>query len=124
MDYDFNKLFKNADAKPYRTGETLIDNGEPGHLMFIVRDGEVGIDVQGEIVERVGPGGIVGEMALLDDGPRSARVVALVDSHVVAVDQRRFLFLIQETPFFAINVMKVMARRLRAMNERQKHHVA
>ena len=65
-------------------------------------------------------GGIVGEMALVDGSPRSATVRASKPSTVIPISERRFLFLVQETPFFAIKVMQVMAARLRAMNERVK----
>ncbi len=60
---------------------------------------------------------MIGEMALIDHLPRSASARATTDAKLVPIDQRRFLFLVQETPFFAIHVMKVMADRLRRMNE-------
>jgi len=69
-------------------------------------------------VETVEEGGLLGEMSLVDDRERSASAVALVDCELVPIDEKRFLFLVQETPFFALEVMRTMARRLRAMNER------
>ncbi|HEU5100134.1 MAG TPA: Crp/Fnr family transcriptional regulator [Roseiflexaceae bacterium] len=60
-----------------------------------------------------GPGGIVGEMALIDDRPRSATAVAATDCRLVPIDERRFTFLVQQTPMFALAVMRVMAERLR-----------
>jgi len=63
-------------------------------------------------------GGILGEMALISEHPRSATVRAIRESVVIPVDERRFSFLVQQAPFFAIRVMRVMSARLEAMNER------
>jgi CRP-like cAMP-binding protein len=55
-------------------------------------------------------------MALIDNTPRSATAVAVSAVKLVAVSEKQFLFLISNTPYFALNVMRVMARRLRAAN--------
>lgn len=68
--------------------------------------------------ESVSAGGIVGEMALISENPRSATVQAIRESIVIPIDERRFSFLVQQAPFFAIRVMRVMSARLKAMNER------
>jgi CRP/FNR family transcriptional regulator, cyclic AMP receptor protein len=60
----------------------------------------------------------VGEMALISESPRSATVRAVRESVVIPIDERRFSFLVQQAPFFAIRVMRVMSARLKAMNER------
>ena len=60
---------------------------------------------------------IFGEMALIDANPRSATAVAASDVKLVPVNEKQFLFLISNTPHFALNVMRIMARRLRAMNK-------
>ena len=66
--------------------------------------------------ETVSAGGIVGEMALVTSGPRSATVRAVTPSIVIPIDQHRFLFLVQETPNFALRMMHVTCSRLLAMN--------
>ncbi len=58
-------------------------------------------------------GGVFGEMALIDKAPRSATAVAVTDSQVVAVGEKRFMYLIQQTPYFALEIMHVLADRLR-----------
>jgi CRP-like cAMP-binding protein len=68
-------------------------------------------------METVGPGGILGEMALIENRDRSGAAIARTECKVVAIDEKRFQFLVQETPFFAIQVMRIMARRLRHMND-------
>ena len=83
-----------------------------------------GVDLQildgNYVYETVSAGGIVGEMAMVDGSPRSATVCAIKPSTVIPIDERRFLFMVQQTPFFALRVMRVMTARLRAMNERGK----
>lgn len=86
--------------------------------MYVVRRGQVAIRLGNLTVETVGEGGLLGEMALIDDSTRSASAVVIEDRELVPIDERRFLFLVRETPFFALAVMRTMARRLRAMNER------
>ena len=84
--------------------------------MYIVKEGEVDILVHGKTVETVGPGEILGEMALIDQNPRSATAVARTDCQLVPIDEKRFTFLVQQTPYFSIEVMRIMARRLRQMD--------
>jgi CRP-like cAMP-binding protein len=86
--------------------------------MYVVKDGEANIVVHGKVVETVGPGGIVGELALIDTQPRSATVVAKTDCQLVPIDEKRFMFLVQQTPYFSLHVMRVLADRLRRMDER------
>jgi CRP/FNR family cyclic AMP-dependent transcriptional regulator len=112
-------LFRNAsDFEEHRAGGVIFATGAAAGCMYVVKAGAVAIQVDGVTVETVGEGGIVGEMALLDDAPRSATVVAVTDCELVPVDKKRFLFMVQQTPFFALEVMREMAERLRSMNQR------
>ena len=82
--------------------------------MYVVQDGTADILVGGKVVATVGPGEVVGEMSLIDaSAPRSAAVVARTDCELVPVDERRFLFLVQQTPYFGLELIRVLARRLR-----------
>ena len=65
------------------------------------------------LVETIGPGGIFGEMAIIDKSPRSATVVARSDCRLVALDETKFMQHVHRTPFFAIQVMRIMTERLR-----------
>ncbi len=112
-------LFRFAkDFKSVAAGEAIFKAGEIGDLMYSVKEGEVDVLVGGRVVETVGPGGILGEMALIDRQPRSATAVAKTDCTLVPINEERFKYLIQQTPYFAIEVMRVMARRLRQMDAR------
>ena len=104
------------DAESFAAGAAVFSEGETGDCMFVVQEGEVEVRVGGTVVETVGPGGLIGEMALIDAGPRSASAIASTDAKLVRVNQRRFKFLVQEHPFFAIEVMRIMAHRLRKMD--------
>jgi CRP/FNR family transcriptional regulator, cyclic AMP receptor protein len=99
-------------------GQTLFREGDLGDAFYVVTAGEVDIRVGEELVETVGPGGVVGEMAMIDGGARSASAVARTDSRVVRLDEKRFKFLVQQTPNFAVQVMRIMADRLRRMDSR------
>jgi CRP/FNR family transcriptional regulator, cyclic AMP receptor protein len=98
-------------------GQTLFSAGEAGHLMFVLSKGTAQVIVNDQVVETLEHGNIVGEMGIVSPGPRSATVVASSDCEFVAVDEKRFQFLVQQTPFFATQVMRVMAERLRAVNQ-------
>jgi CRP/FNR family transcriptional regulator, cyclic AMP receptor protein len=101
-------------------GEVLFEKGDSGHLMYVVKSGDLQILDGNHVYENVSAGGIVGEMAMVDGSQRSATVRAIKPSTVIPIDERRFLFMVQQTPFFALRLMRVMAERLRVMNERAK----
>jgi len=116
---DFSSLTRHAEVvETFKTGDTVFRAGDAGRRMYVVRSGEVVLLVQDRPVETVGRGGVVGEMALVDDAPRSATAIARSDCELVPIDDRQFLFLVQQTPMFALGLMRVLASRLRSMNER------
>ena len=82
--------------------------------MFGIVEGEVEVRLPNGAVRRLGPDDTFGVMAIVDSSPRSATVVALTDTKLAVIDRRAFLFLVQETPMFALQVMSSMAERLRA----------
>jgi CRP/FNR family cyclic AMP-dependent transcriptional regulator len=110
-------LFRNAtDCESFSADQTIFQEGQPGEVMYAVTEGEVDIRVHDKVIDTVGPGGIVGEMALIDTKPRSATAIAKTDCKLVPISEKRFTFLVQQTPNFALQVMRVMADRLRHMN--------
>ena len=119
MPEDFLGLFRSeTDIVTLQPGQVLFEKGEAGRHMYVIQSGEVQILDGNHNFESVSAGGIVGEMALISENPRSATVQAISESIVVPIDERRFSFLVQQAPFFAIRVMRVMSARLKAMNER------
>jgi CRP-like cAMP-binding protein len=83
--------------------------------MYAIIEGEVEITVKGQPIDLVGPGGIIGEMALIDNSPRSGTASTRTQAKLVPIDQKRFTFLVQQTPYFSIQVMRIMADRLRRL---------
>ena len=102
----------------FAAGDTILHKGAPAKEMFLLRTGKVAIQVNNETVEEIGPGGIFGEMALIDREPRSASAVATEDTEVIPIDERLFIILVQDAPYFALDVMRVLAERIRRMNKR------
>lgn len=102
-----------TDLLSLKAGQTLFKAGEAGTMMYVLKSGSMDILVGEKVVETAGPGALIGEMALIDKGPRAATAIAHADCELVAIDLRRFLFLVQQTPNFSIHVMHVMADRLR-----------
>jgi CRP-like cAMP-binding protein len=115
---DFKSMFRHAeDVRSLAPGEVVFSEGDPGDVAYVVLDGEVEIVAGGRVVDTASAGSLVGEMALIDQDARSATARARTAARLAPIDQRRFLFLLRETPFFAIDVMRLMAHRLRHMNE-------
>lgn len=110
--------FRKDPSRTYKAGETVFREGDDGYVMYVVVDGSVKLSVTGRSIEKVGKGGVFGEMALIDSSPRSATAVAVTDCTLVSVTSERFKTLVQETPGFALEIMKIMASRLRSMDRR------
>lgn len=98
-------------------GQVLFEAGEQGDLMYVLMSGTAEVIVNNRVMERAGAGAIMGEMAMVDDGARSATVVAKSDCTLLPIDRNRFNFLVQQTPNFALHVMRVIADRLRRTDE-------
>lgn len=112
-------IFRNEqDTLAIPAGQTIFNEGDTGNTMYVVVEGEVELLVKGQLVEKLGPGGVIGEMALLDAVPRSASAIARSACRLVEINERRFRFLVQQTPNFALQMMRVIADRLRRMDDR------
>jgi len=97
-------------------GDSLFREGDKGEKIYVVLEGEMEILLGDLVLETAGPGSLIGEMALIDDSPRTASVVAKTPCRLAEIDRRRFHFLVQQTPHFATHVMKTLADRLCYMN--------
>jgi len=111
------ELFRHeTDLESLYAGQTLFDEGENGHLMYVLMSGTAMIMVRNRLVETAEAGAIVGEMAMIDDARRAATVIAKTDCRLLPIERQRFNFLVQQTPNFALHVMRVIADRLRKTN--------
>lgn len=116
-EYDFRNLFgDDEDTVTLAAGSRLFGKGDPAHTMYVVKSGAVEVHDGDTVFETVVPGGLLGEMAIVDGAPRSAATRAKIASEVIAVDERRFLAMVERTPYFAIRIMHVLTRRLRQTN--------
>lgn len=116
--FDFSIL--DQIGAPYRffdAGEKIFLEDDAADAMYMVRSGRVDVITYGTVLENVRAGGIFGEMALIDDGRRSAAAMAAEPTEVVAIDKRAFLTIIRNDPQFALRVMGLLANRLRRMNK-------
>lgn len=110
--------YQKKESRSFASGQSIFSQGDPGDSMFVVLEGEVDVLVNGQRVELLGPGGVLGEMALIETAPRSATAIARTACRLVPVDQQRFALLVQHKPDFALEIMRVMAGRLRQMDAR------
>jgi len=114
----FEMLRRESDIRSFRQGDVIFNEGDAADVMFAVVDGEVEITVRGAVVERCTPVTVFGEMALIDRKPRSATAVAAVDCRLAAIDEKRFLRLVEQVPRFALQMMQVISERLRRTTAR------
>ena len=96
-------------------GDVVYSEGEQPTEMYIVQSGEVERRVNGICLETVGPDGFFGEMALADHGPRAATAVAKTECILIPVSEKHFLFMVQEMPLFALEIMRTMVTRARKL---------
>ena len=115
---DFKLLVgQDIPTRSYKAGEIIFREGDPATELFIIKEGRVDILSGNRLLDSIDGNGIFGEMALIDTAPRSASAVAASYVTVVPISEKQFLFLVSQTPFFALNLLKVLARRLRATNK-------
>ena len=112
-----------AEAKTLtlKPGEVLFREGDEANAMYVVKHGTLRILSGSTILETVREGGLIGEMAIIEEHmPRSATVIAGTYCELVEIDVPRFLSLVANTPDFSITVLRVISRRLRVMNRRYR----
>jgi CRP-like cAMP-binding protein len=113
-DHYYELLAHGREPRTVGAGELIFTQGDPGESLFVVREGSVDLKEDAEhVVETVTAPGLFGEMALIEDEPRSLSAVAASDVVVIEIPARHFWVLVHDTPYFAQLVMRVMAQRLR-----------
>lgn len=108
-----NLFLQFKDYFTFEAGQVIFERGDPSDYMYGIMQGEVDIRIGDLVLETIADGTVFGEMALIDDEPRSATAVARTDCRVVQVGAPAFHEMIALNPDFALDVMKIMARRMR-----------
>jgi CRP-like cAMP-binding protein len=107
-------LFNNAQRTVNVPADAVVfAEGDTGDEMYGVVEGGIELRAADRVIRNLGVDDVFGEMALVDSSPRSATAVATTDTVLAVIDKHRFLFLVQETPMFALQVMSAMAERFR-----------
>jgi CRP-like cAMP-binding protein len=112
--------FRSRPLQAFPANRTIIKEGDSGVSMYVVLRGKVAVSVRSVIVERIGPGGVVGEMALVDASARAATAIAETDCDLLAIRRDDFLELVKTKPEFAVSLLKAIAERLAHMTAQKK----
>jgi CRP-like cAMP-binding protein len=112
-------LFRSThERRNFLAGDVIYSEGEPGTHMFGVVEGSVELRKGSIVVASLGPNDVFGERALIDNHPRDLTAVAIADTKLVEMDRYLFLFLVDESPRFALDIMGALASRLRDYDNR------
>jgi CRP-like cAMP-binding protein len=103
---------KQSSPQTFSPGEVIFEEGQPGDCMFGILEGEVEILVNDKSIEKIHAGEVFGTGILLGIKARTYTAIAKTDCKLAFLDESRFLFAVQETPVFAIQVMKSYSERL------------
>jgi len=102
-------------------GKNIVQEGQMGLRMYVVLEGRVAVSILGGgVIERLGPGGAFGELALVEQAPRLASVVADTDCQLLPINRVAFLMLVKTSPEFAASLLGPLAERLRLLTLRLK----
>ena len=113
---ELEKVAKAADEITMTEGSLIIDQGQTGREAFIILSGDVTIKRSGRKIAVLGAGDVVGELSLLDHGPRTASAICATDCSLLVIDQRRFISVLDDVPSIAHKLMGVLASRIRQMD--------
>ena len=100
----------------FAEGRQIMKQGHPGSTMYIVLEGSVTISIGNKIVEKLGPGGVFGEMALIDNSPRTASADARTDCVLLSINRASLIALVKSDPSIVMAMLRCVADRIRYMN--------
>jgi CRP/FNR family cyclic AMP-dependent transcriptional regulator len=115
---EFQQIARAVDEVTVSEGTVLVQEGRKGREAFVIVRGRVAIRRNGRKVATAGPGEIVGELSLLDNGPRTATAVCETDCDLIALDHRHFRSVLESSPAITSKLLGVLARRVREHDRR------
>ena len=117
-DVDMRMFARNAGTNfTYPAGSIVFNKGDPGSCMYIVQSGVIEMVIGDKVIEVCGPNEAIGFMSMVDGAPRSSTARVKEACELSVIDQRKFRFMIDEVPNFALYIMGAMARRIRGMSQ-------
>jgi CRP/FNR family cyclic AMP-dependent transcriptional regulator len=113
---ELEKIVRAGDEITMTAGTVIVDQGQTGREAFVVLEGEVAVKRGGRKVVTLGPGAMVGELSLLDHGPRTATVVCETDCTLLVIDQRHFRAVLEDVPSLSMKLLSSLAGRIRDLD--------
>jgi CRP/FNR family transcriptional regulator, cyclic AMP receptor protein len=113
---DLEKIAKAGDEVVMPAGSLIVDQGQTGREAFVLMSGTATVRRNGKKVATIQPGAVIGELSLLDHGPRTATVVADTDVTLFVISQRHFLGVIDDVPALAHKLLASLASRIRELD--------
>ena len=113
---DLEKIAKAGDEVIMTAGSLVVDQGQTGREAFVILKGSATVRRNGKKVATLGPGSVVGELSLLDHGPRTASVVADTDCTMLVISQRQFLGVLDSIPALSHKMLATLAGRIRELD--------
>jgi CRP/FNR family cyclic AMP-dependent transcriptional regulator len=115
---ELEKVAAAGDEILMTAGSVIVDQGQTGREAFVVLSGSVQVTRSKRKVADLGPGAVVGELSLLDHGPRTATVTCVTDCELLVIDQRNFRAVLQEVPTMAVKLLATIAGRIRDLDKK------
>jgi CRP-like cAMP-binding protein len=115
---ELEKVARATDEIRMTAGTLIVDQGQTGREAFVILDGEVTIKRSNRKVATLSDGDVVGELSLLDHGPRTASAVCATDCTLLVIDQRRFMGILDDVPSIARKMMRTLASRIRDLDNK------
>lgn len=113
---DLEKIAKSSDEIKMPAGSLIVDQGQTGREAFVLVEGTVVVRRNGKKINTMGPGTVVGELSLLDHGPRTATVICETDCVLLLLDQRHFMGVLDDVPALAHKLLATLAGRIRDLD--------
>ncbi len=113
---ELEKIAKAGDEIVMTAGTVIVDQGQTGREAFVVLSGEVSVKRNNRKISTLGPGAVVGELSLLDHGPRTASAMCETDCELLVIDQRHFRAVLDQVPTLSHKIMASLATRIRDMD--------
>lgn len=113
---DLEKIAKAGDEVTISAGTVVVDQGQTGREAFVLLKGSATVRRNGKKVATLGPGAVIGELSLLDHGPRTATVSADTDCTMLVISQRQFLGVLDQVPALSHKLLATLAGRIRELD--------